>query len=497
MQGGYFEANIVKFETLELRAGGIPVESAQLGDFGLVQDGCKLNQSHTILRNVLTSEFVLRLDKSVRVNGYFFQTSNDSFELDPVKWIVKASADNGSSWNEVGASIWRLNTDGTTVLYPQLAFDTTVERGHFTIFDFRRPWRWCLVSIVRGVVLFTGTFASLYYAIAGHEESAKMSWIVMFSVLGLCFITSAAWCNWTGLLREAIVTWIYVVECFVIPIGLAYFESKCVAMLFLFSFLGAFDSLIADCVVYGDGSGCSLVNSLQNIYIFFFTATFAAFVTLFHHRILQKARSLILRDKKVYDRLWQDIVQDPTAQADLQTLKMNAKRHYDDEFGTAEMASPDPRQYNPYLLERQKSIQRAQALQRRSSWYDAFGQIHPGEGIRRLSRAATALGLSITLHRNEEINARISSLDQLFAQAYCLHPLLISKVKIWARESGGCVKISDGHTHKYVRYSELESQQHQHIVWCKSKSLQRAIEKVVRAYGQVREAFNGMISLHI
>ena len=90
------------------------------------------------------------------------------------------------------------------------------------------------------------------------------------------------------------------------------------------------------------------------------------------------------------------------------------------------------------------------------------------------------------IKNNKEMNARISSLDQLFAQAHCLHPLLICKVREWARTTGGCVKIRRGETCTYERYSELGINELAHIEWCKVKTLQRAIEKAVRAYGQVR-----------
>ena len=484
MQGGYFEARLVKFEPLELRGHYHSIEKAQLGNFGLVRDGCKTTiQTFRYTENFSKSVFIVKVNESVKANGYFFETSNASAEFDPMKWIVKASLDNGSSWREVGASVWRLTTDGTTLLYPQLPFKTTVERTQATIFDLRPPWHWCMVSVIRGLILLIGTLASLHFAITGREESAKYSWILMFSVLGLCFILSAVGCNWAGLTREASEKWIYVPECFVIPIGLSYFESRFIATLFLFSALGALNSLTADCIIYGENGRCFYINSLQNVYIFIFTLLFATLVTFFHLRILRKARVLILEDKNCYDRLWSNILLDPATHADLQMLKSQSAHSCLDDFGMGKQAGP--RQYSAHLLEQYKNNLSSQMLQRRPSWQDILENLNAGDSLRQLGKVASVVGLSREIHSQEEYNSRIKSLDQLFIQAYCLHPLLIKKVKQWAVLSKGFVKVDFLGRQAYTRYSDLKAGQESAIKWCKVKSFQRAIEKVVRAYGQV------------
>ena len=257
MQAGYFSAGLVKLEVLELRDARLPSNMSRIAAFGLLRDGCPLNMSLTG-QSVQGSLAILALGKPALANGYFIRTANDSADYDPVRWSVSASTNNGSSWQDVGASIWRLTTDGDTLLYPQLAFETPQEREQAVLFDLRRPWQWCLVSIVRGAVLLAGTLASLCYALAGREESAKNCWIVMFTVLGLCFILAAVGYSWLGstVWRQAVETWVYVPECFVLPIGLAFYESRSIAVLFVFSALGALDSLLADCVAFGDHGRC-------------------------------------------------------------------------------------------------------------------------------------------------------------------------------------------------------------------------------------------------
>ena len=469
-------ASLLKLEPSELRRSDMPIENSLVSDFGLIQDGCKMNISHASSRNFVGSAVILNLSEQVRANGYFFQTTNSSADNDPVKWTVQASTDNGSSWQIVGASVWRYITDGDVLFYPQLAFDTPFERGMNIIFDRRLPWQWCMVSIVRGIVLFLGNVMTLCYAVSGREESSKTSCIVMFSMLGLCFIVSALGCNWKGLWREATEKWIYVPECFVIPIGLAFYESKIIAVLFVFGVLGAICSLLADCIVYGQDGKCFFINSSQNIYIFFFTVGFVCLVSLFNRSILKKARTLVLEDKVVYDTLWTKIIQDPQAQSDLQVLQNLIQSVQYKEIGFGFGLSTDPRQYNAHFFTGRDNI----LLQMKSSSF-----------FLRLRRAASVVGMSrsMEMHCSQEISSRIDSLDQLFAQANCLHPLLIHKTKEWALKCDGCVMVTCrklGRLHKqYSLYSDVQGDRNVDIKWCKVKSLQRSIEKIVRVYGQV------------
>ncbi len=107
----------------------------------------------------------------------------------------------------------------------------------------------------------------------------------------------------------------------------------------------------------------------------------------------------------------------------------------------------------------------------------------------RLKRAASAIGIYSEIFNRQELNARINSIDQIFAQAYCLQPLLIHKAKEWALNSNGYVLVSwckDGSIQKqYARYSSVQGDHSVDIKWCKVKSLQRSIEKIVRVYGKV------------
>jgi hypothetical protein len=88
------------------------------------------------------------------------------------------------------------------------------------------------------------------------------------------------------------------------------------------------------------------------------------------------------------------------------------------------------------------------------------------------------------LHGTLDITNPVDSLDQLFVQASCVHPILLQKVKSWAKESGGCFPSKGGAG--FVKFSEIPEQFSFGVRWAKLKSISRAIEKVYRIYNKVR-----------
>ena len=206
---------------------------------------------------------------------------------------------------------------------------------------------------------------------------------------------------------------------------------------------------------------CFVINGYQNIFIFFVTVGFAVLVTAFHTRVLASARRLVMEDKEVYDRLWGEIVRDPVALAGL--VELRHKVELASAFKDAATLAAGPLQYSPQLL---ASLQRdaKRVRDRRSVSQVLVDNLVTLE--RRLSRAAASvihIPASLDLRRMYA-GARVSSLDQLFAQARCLQPLLIRKVEEWALKSGGCVFVvrsretgAVGASHKYARYSEVKN----------------------------------------
>jgi hypothetical protein len=107
----------------------------------------------------------------------------------------------------------------------------------------------------------------------------------------------------------------------------------------------------------------------------------------------------------------------------------------------------------------------------------------------------------------------VKSLDQLYSQAVCIHPILVSKVRCWAAASRGCFKAADGSS-SFVDFGEQNSssgvfervptsawprreqvdQDSDAIGHAKIKTVARSVEKLVRSYGRVRHYVGAAIA---
>jgi hypothetical protein len=83
-----------------------------------------------------------------------------------------------------------------------------------------------------------------------------------------------------------------------------------------------------------------------------------------------------------------------------------------------------------------------------------------------------------------DVGQPVRSLDQLYVQATCLHPILMRKVQVWAAASRGCFPLATGHEYKEYA-AAAEEDLPPEMKFARVKAIPRAIEKLVRAYGQV------------
>jgi len=87
-------------------------------------------------------------------------------------------------------------------------------------------------------------------------------------------------------------------------------------------------------------------------------------------------------------------------------------------------------------------------------------------------------------HVEDKDRPAVRSLDQLYAQAAGLFPILREKVQKWAAECGGCFPVEMENGMQCLRWEETRGNQwlQSKIKWASLKSYQRAIEKLVRSY---------------
>jgi hypothetical protein len=128
-----FDAGLLRLRILELRDPALPAERAAVGALGLLRDGCAAAGSRVAgaaaaagALAVANGTATLALAATAAANGYFLVTAAGDAGADPARWLLEASADNGSSWAAVGASGWRPALDLTDGLYPEALHSAAV-----------------------------------------------------------------------------------------------------------------------------------------------------------------------------------------------------------------------------------------------------------------------------------------------------------------------------------------------------------------------------------
>jgi hypothetical protein len=212
-------------------------------------------------------------------------------------------------------------------------------------------------------------------------------------------------------------------------------------------------------------------------------------IPYFRGLALAQSRGLVLGDKGRYDAVWAAILAREgsveTAAAIRDQLAALAKR----------VSTSVPRQLNRSpIAPPPPTMSRGGGGGSLSGGGGGDG-VGPGQASTWVSARRSFLGLS-----SESLGAP-GSIDparpadclwQLFTQAACLHPFLIAKVRVWAAASGGAFFRRAGGGGKkgtaaaLVKAAELQDGGDMaRAEWARLKSEKRAIEKMVRSYGEV------------
>ena len=171
----------------------------------------------------------------------------------------------------------------------------------------------------------------------------------------------------------------------------------------------------------------------------------------------------ILQDKQRYDKIWDFLMQSVESLDSLQQLVSQTENMVRlHSGGNGQGRCNIPRQYN---RERE-----SEAL--------------TGKSCSAKNRLTVEISVKMDLERP------VRSLDQLYVQASCMHPILLGKVKSWALASNGMFQVEVSHEYRRLEGAGKSPKDSKcNLKFAKLKSTGRAIEKVVRSYGQVRHLF--------
>ncbi len=454
---GFFSASVVRFKVLGVRSGMVNFNSSNDSlswpAFGLLKDGCCLSESGRISSSLqgsgqenhtgkvvesIVENGALFFKKTVEANGYFFITSDGDVGLDPVQWELQVSSDS-SSWHTVGASAWREDPQGRLEFFPQIKFDTPTLRGQQVKVDMRLRWPKALRSFLIGFVWSTTMFSLMAAGIFGFEGLVRPI-LLGTALIDITFsVVTTVGLSYQNENRAALSAGLFIFPNLLFFIGIIFFEANIVTVFLVYGITYIINSVIIDLAVYA--GGVTFAAAALNILPTPAAATvlFALLVIFFRHKTLAQARKLTLQDKAKYDALWSVLIGSVDAHKHLLSIHMKVMSF------TGGLNLIQPRQCN---------------------------RIGQGQFNTKGHLPSVLYGPSGT----------VDSLDQLFAQAICMHPILLRKVKAWALVSGGSFLVQG--SHRFIQYADSLSSNVM-IKFASIKSVERSIEKSVRAYGQV------------
>ena len=467
-QAGFFEARRARLEVLELQDAELPSSSALISSWGLLLNGCEIdsysgpNQGMKQLRS--NSTFVLELDSSFQANGYYFVTSENSTRFDPIRWSLYTtrSLNDNEGWTAVGASAWRIRFGGDNYLYPQLPFDTPHQRLYKVRIDHRPSW-----TTIFGA--FAGSFewsaGLLIISLAGllkREKFVPRIFTLCSSLDVVAIATAAIGCHWTNDIRGACSNWILMVAPGILALGARNFERQIINVFVMYGLVHGLAVMLIDCVVYSGLWATVWFDILPSETTAILS--FAVVVLYLRKRALNKARSVVLCDMARYNAMWQQILASHEALRELAELEAECFA-----FLCKCPCSTRPRQLN----------HRCSALEQvaKSFLLSKLQQL--------MWKVKTNSGKGSVPSKLDPRNP-VRSLDQLYTQAMCLHPILLSKVKSWASACNGLFPISGAtFPRKYVTSQDIASSPTLDVKFARVKSVHRAVEKIERSYAQV------------
>lgn len=303
----------------------------------------------------------------------------------------------------------------------------------------------------------------------------KTSWVSFTAANIVVHTVAAIGCSSEQNFREASDIWLKVPKNIAFFIGMAFFEERALVILYVHCVLEAILLLIADSVLYVLGWSAYLQNMGTSISACYFI--FATVIVFFRQRALWRARRVMNIDQARYDAVWQVLLTLPSTQENLNVLSCEVESILGKRPGSV------AQQFNRLCTEQRSSQRYAQLQSVRASF---------SLKARSARRRRSYLGMA-GVPGSIDLNSPVDSLDQLYVQAMCLNPILISKVRTWAAGSRGLLtrKLPGGHV-SFVRYTEGQDSLFSHVKWCKIKSVDRAIEKALRVYGQASDGTNSL-----
>jgi hypothetical protein len=305
-RAGRFPPGPARLRVLGLRREAVtsPVPPGPLfASAGLLRDGCKLPVDGGGAALTLDFDGTLHLGNSLGyANGYFFATIGGESVFEPVRWVAEVSRDNGSTWDPVGASIWRFTTSGSPLLFPDLAYPMLSRTAVATEVrvDSRPQLPWILTTATEQLI-----FALLYFMMAAVGRLGRADLIVPLAAsslsLNALFIFAGISMAERSMWREAVRLSMYAIGDIFLALSTAR-EKHFIPALAAGNIFIMTSASIVEVVLYGRDLKPILHQQLLSLASF---SGLFSLVTLFiRHSTLARAHRLVKLDRDRYEALW-------------------------------------------------------------------------------------------------------------------------------------------------------------------------------------------------
>jgi hypothetical protein len=197
----------VRLTILELRNKSVPPAEGNPVDFGLLFNGCKLQQR----ANTSNGSAVVEFSSPVAANGYFLQIPAGMLAaLHPVKWVVEAQAEGHAGWWLVGASV-RRGLGTLASYYPNLAYPTPMGNGDgvLVVADGQPDWPWILADIGTYIGAGAGWSLCVWAATIGRPWAVPGFMCSLFGINSILQAASAVGYYDAGNWRESVEACVY------------------------------------------------------------------------------------------------------------------------------------------------------------------------------------------------------------------------------------------------------------------------------------------------
>ena len=379
-------------------------EPARSGSLSLLHKGCEIaSLSFNRTDTTMIYSFPVIFD------GFFISFNDSSNGGQRQSLIMKGYSDNWETSAIVGSLNVRWTASGVRFLKSPVYSGTTV------LLNFRPPWPWVLHTLLSEV---GWALLCLTLALLGFFRRLMLGQVIcfgLFCLLALGSAVSSIGFEVLGREREAFLPFTDFI--FYAALATALHAVEMVffdAVVFLACALLACNAA-GDCLIFDDCANLLDNPPVRTIIVM----TSGLYVVILRHRFLAKATAGIEADQAAFDSAWRDLV--ARSRGELSRLEAATQRM------AAHCATLHARQLNRRLTasgdSRQLSLER----------------VHPFHSESCMESADNASSLAGTV----DLRKPVASLDQLYAQALGVAPVLRWHCAEWARLTGGALDDSD------------------------------------------------------